>query len=246
MILNGDGKTNIVKEDSLLQIQEHENAYTLMLCNPPFGKDIIEKRPAVLSKFALAHDAYTGKLLAGQETGILFVEVCMRSARPEQRIAIIVPNGYLGNRSERYVALRKWILCQARIVAVIGFPRFTFKKSGADVSASVLIMEKRKQPIGNPKATSDYPIHFNLLNRVGWDVRNKRAERIYRVSELDGSLILDDDNEPIIDADFDRVTAELYRSPVIDAFPWVTKGVKNTGVDDGWAIYASEILIIQR
>jgi type I restriction enzyme M protein len=242
MILNGDGKTNIVKEDSLLQIEKHENSYTLMLCNPPFGKDIVERRPAVLSKFVLAHSAYSGKILAGQETGILFVEVCMRSARPNQRIAIIVPNGYLGNRSERYVALRKWMLCQARIVAIIGFPRFTFKKSGADVSASVLIMEKRKQAIGNPKSGPDYPIHFNLLNRVGWDVRNKRAERVYQMSDLDGSLILNEDNEPIIDADFDRVAAELYRSPVIDAFPWLTEGVESAGVDDGWAVYSSEIL----
>jgi type I restriction enzyme M protein len=165
----------------------------------------------------------------------------VRSARPGQRIAIILPNGYLGNRSDRYHALRRWMLCQTRVIAVVGFPRFTFKKSGADVSASVVVIEKQKKPLSKPADALDYPIHFNLLNKVGWDVRNKRAERVYQVSEVDGSFVLDDDNEPIIDADFDRVLGELYASPVIDAFPWLVKGIKSTGVNDGWCIYASEI-----
>ena len=242
MILNGDGKTNIIKEDSLLHIDKYENAYTLMLCNPPFGKDILERRPSVLARFDLAKDPKTKETLTSKETGILFVEVCLRSARPGQRVAIIVPNGYLGNRSERYTALRKWILRNARVAAVVGFPRFTFKKSGADVSASVLVLEKRKKPIIDPTTDADYPIHFNLLNRVGWDVRNKRADRIYQLSELDGSLILDEDNNPIIDADFDRVLSDLYKSPVTTSFPWITSGLKNKGDDGGWAIYSSEIL----
>jgi type I restriction enzyme M protein len=241
MILNGDGKTNIVKEDSLVEIKNHEDAYSVMLCNPPFGKDIVERRPSVLSKFELGRDPLTGKTHAGQETGVLFVEVCLRSASAGQRVAIIVPNGYLGNRSERYATLRSWILRHSRVVAVVGFPRFTFKKSGADVSASVLILEKRKKPIDDPALDADYPIHFNLLNQVGWDVRTKRAERVYKVSELDGSLILDENNNPIIEADFDRVLGELYRSPVIDEFPWLVDGVPNAGVSDGWAVYSSEI-----
>ena len=54
MILNGDGKSNIRKEDSLASMPKYEEAFTLMLCNPPFGKDIIEQRPAVLSQFELA------------------------------------------------------------------------------------------------------------------------------------------------------------------------------------------------
>ena len=43
------------------------------------------------------------------------------------------------------------MLCQTRIVAVVGSPRFTFKKAGADVSASVVVMEKLAQPAENPK-----------------------------------------------------------------------------------------------
>lgn len=129
----------------------------------------------------------------------------------------------------------------ARVVAVVGFPRFTFKKSGADVSASVLILEKRKKPIDDISSDADYPMYFDLLNRVGWDVRNKRGERSYKVSELDGTMILDEDNVPVVDADFNSVLSEIYRSPVIDEFPWLTAGVVGAKVKDGYAIYSSEI-----
>jgi hypothetical protein len=35
------------------------------------------------------------------------------------------------------------LLGNARTAPVIGFPRFTFKRSGADVSASIVIFEHR-------------------------------------------------------------------------------------------------------
>jgi len=158
MILNGDGRTNIVRENSLEAVERHKDHYTLMLCNPPFGTRILERRPHILQKFDLAHQEFDlirgtrKRRMASQETGILFAEFCVRAARPGVgRIAIILPNGYLGNRSERYLALRRWLLCTTKVVAVVGFPRFTFKRSGADVSASVVIMEKRATPLVHPR-----------------------------------------------------------------------------------------------
>ncbi len=37
---------------------------------------------------------------------------------PGGQIAIIVPNGYLGNKSENYVNLRKWILKHTKVLTV--------------------------------------------------------------------------------------------------------------------------------
>lgn len=74
-------------------------------------------------------------------------------------------------------------------------------------------MEKMREPVDDPASVGDYPIHFNLLNKVGWDVRNKRAEKVYRVSEVDGTPVLDQDNNQAIDADFDRVLKRALREP---------------------------------
>ncbi|MCX5473665.1 N-6 DNA methylase [Alcaligenes sp. A-TC2] len=244
MILNGDGRSNITTGDSLKEVRKHEGNYTVALCNPPFGTRIVEKRKDVLALYEMGTEDSGGKRipLASQETGVLFVEVCLKSIAPGGRVGIILPNGYLGNRSPRYTEFRKWLLRHARIAAVIGFPRFTFKKSGADVSASVVVLEKRETPLTDAKASADFPIHFNLVEKVGWDLQSKRSGRIYKRDPNDGSVILDESNQPVLDADFNRVLNDLYSSTVVDAFPWLAAGVPEANSSGGWTVQASEVL----
>lgn len=248
MILNGDPKPNIELGDSLKNLSAHEGKYTVALCNPPFGTRIVEKRKDVLAKFELGRADELDKhgkpiALSAQETGLLFVEVCLRLVKPGGRVGIILPNGYLGNRGPKYLAFRRWLLKQARVAAVIGFPRFTFKKSGADVSASVLILEKREEPLSDLGDLKDHPIHFNLLEKVGWNLQSNKSGRVYRRNSNDGSLVLDPtSNEPVVDADFDRVMGELYTSTVVSAFPWMADGVPGTTPGTGWVVQASEII----
>ena len=238
MVLNGDGKSNIIEEDSLENVDEYLDSFDVMLCNPPFGVRIVEKRPTILSKFEL------GKEVDTQQTGILFAELCVKQAKPEiGRIAIILPNGYLGNKSETYLQLRKWLLKNTKIVAIIGFPRFTFKKAGADVSASVLVMEKRSTPLINPQDSEEYPVYVNCLESVGWQIGNKKAEKIYKQNQNNGAFILDNEtNTPILDADFQDVFQDMYTSPIVTAFPWVATGVDGANIEGGWSISIREII----
>ena len=41
-----------------------------------------------------------------------------RVPKPGGRVGILVPNGYLGNRSDRYLEFRRWLLRNARVAAV--------------------------------------------------------------------------------------------------------------------------------
>lgn len=244
MILNGDGASNIMQGDSLKAMPEHEGKYTVALCNPPFGTRIVEKRKDVLALFDLGTETVGDKRipLKSQETGLLFVEVCLRSVKPGGRVGIILPNGYVGNRGSRYLEFRRWLLRQAKVCAVIGFPRFTFKKSGADVSASVLILEKRDKPLPDLASVPDHPIHFNLVEKVGWDLQSKRSGRVYKRDPKDGSVVLDEmTNEPLIDADFERVLGDLYTSTVVDAFDWIGVGVPNAASSGGWTVQMAQI-----
>ena len=168
MLLNGDGKTNIKEQDSLADVSQEQDQYQMMVCNPPFGIRIQETRKKVLMNFDLGFlwdiDSAVGRykktdnVLEGQETGILFAELCVKQAKPGGRIGIIVPNGYLGNRSDRYQVFREWILRHCKVAAVCSFPRFTFKSSGADVSASVVYLEKRKVPLKAAKESEGYHV----------------------------------------------------------------------------------------
>ena len=89
MVLNGDGKTNTKKDDSLKNVDEYKEKYNVVVCNPPFGSKIVEKRSAVLKNYQLAYewtregDYYvkSEKLMDKQETGILFVEACIKECK---------------------------------------------------------------------------------------------------------------------------------------------------------------------
>lgn len=229
-----------------------DGKYHLLICNPPFGSRIVEKRPDVLAKFDLGHEwklnertgtwELTSKLRKGQEMGILFAEACVRQAYANGgRVAIIVPNGYLGNRRGIYVVFREWLLRHCEIAAVVSFPRFTFKTSGADVSASVVLMERRKQPLARSADAADYPIAVDLIERVGWLLGQKNNVLTYVVDLEDGTLLLDGNNEPQLDADFPASLARLRNSDAGDHFPWLA-GAAVPGTDRGHSVPMSEIL----
>ena len=171
---------------------------------------------------------------------MLFAELCIRQARPGGRIGIILPNGYLGNSSMRYLAFREWMLRHTRLVAVIGFPRFTFKKSGADVSASVVVLEKRDEPLAHSSKSERYPFYAGLLESVGWSVGDKGGERVFKRDPENGSYLLDEANDRIIDADFDRVLKEFLSSKPAEVFPWIADG-RSAGTG-GWSVNIGNVL----
>lgn len=162
---------------------------------------------------------------------------------PGGRIGIILPNGYLGNRSWRYLAFREWLLRHTRLVAVVGFPRFTFKKSGADVSASVVLLEKRDRALERAADSEDYPFYAGILESVGWSVSDKRSDRIFRRDPETGAYLTDESNEPLLDADFDRVLMDLRTSSVNIMFPWLTSNMSiPTPASSGWSVSIREVL----
>lgn len=115
----------------------------------------------------------TDNLLDKQETGILFVELCVKICRNAGRIAIILPNGYLGNKSHKFRIVREWLLRHTKIAAIISLPRFTFKSSGADVSASVLYLEKRDSPLENLDNDEEYMFAVEMVEKTGWEANKK-------------------------------------------------------------------------
>jgi type I restriction enzyme M protein len=245
MLLNGDhGLADIQTMDTLLEPLQHQGRYHIALCNPPFGTRIVEKRVKALARFELATPRKPGPQSrpSPQEAGLLYMEICLRAVCPGGRIGILVPNGYLGNRSDRYVEFRRWLLRNARVAAVIGFPRFTFKKSGADVSASVVILERRQQPLADLSDMPDHPIHFNIVEKVGWDLQSKYANRIFKRDPRDGTELLDADGARIPDTDFEAARIDVLTSAVVDAFPWMAQNERKERTTEGWSVNASEII----
>lgn len=260
-ILHNATNTTIKVEDTLANIdgdfsvkstkQGTKGRYHLLICNPPFGSRIVVKEADTLAKFDLGHEwkldaagewQKGSKLLKRQETGILFLEACVKQAMNDGgRVAIIVPNGYLGNRNPRFAQLREWMLRHTRVAAIVSFPRFTFKTSGADVSASVLLLERRDQPLARSADSEDYPIAIELIERVGWDVGQKNGGPVYQRDENDGTVVLDAENNPTLDADFRSSLSRLRNSDAGKHFDWLAGAAPGDG-PAGHSISVKDVL----
>ena len=238
MVLNGDGKSNISSTNSLESVDQEAGRWDVLICNPPFGKKILERSPQILSNYDLGYpggDRHAGvNPLDKQESGILFAELCVRLARPGSgRIAIILPNGYLGNTSAKYFELRRWLLMNARIAAVIGLPRFTFKSSGADVSASIVFLERLESPVEDLRDLPDYDIAFEMINNVGWSTGDKKGAPTFVRDQNDGSLVLDEDLEPVLEEDFSGILKRLSWSEASAGFSWLGRPVGGSSDGEG-------------
>jgi type I restriction enzyme M protein len=251
MILNGDGRSNIQCRDSLATIQDNLQSCDVVVCNPPFGTRIVERNASTLAQFDLGHEwsandstwHVKASLLESQETGILFAEACVKMLRPNGRMALVVPNGYLGNRSIRYAALREYILRHCRIMVIVALPRFTFKASGADVSASVIFCEKRAVPLENSTMDDDYDVCVEIIDRVGWVTGDKKGSPLFRRDPLDGTFLLDDDGQLVPDSDFEDTLFRIRASDAAAYSPWITKGLSDAPPNDyeGWSVPISDV-----
>ena len=250
MVLNGDGKANIKKDDSLENVDIYEDFYDIMVCNPPFGTRIREKRKSVLKNFDLGHEwiqdengiPYKSESIhKSQETGILFAEVCIRQCKPGGRIAIIVPNGYLGNSSQIYYAFRHWLLLNAKLVGICSLPRFTFKGSGADVSASVVFLEKREEPVIN-YTEDDYCFFVSMIEKLGWDAGKKKGKPMYRRNPHNGSLIVSGEGDFILDEDFTEALHSVRSSYCTNFFKWINDGYEIDVDSNSWTRPIGDVL----
>lgn len=86
-------------------------------------------------------------------------------------MAIVLPDGILGNRNTAYV--REWIKSVAAIRAIVSLPLEAFAPFGASVKTSVLILRKF-QP-GEDKSR-DYRIFLADLQNIGHDAAGRPSK----------------------------------------------------------------------
>ena len=117
--------------DSLSEQNEDQNCYSLIMANPPFAGSLDKGN---VNKKILAY-ANTSK------TELLFLAQFVRSLEIGGRCASIVPDGVLFRTSKAHVAIRKEIVDNQQLRAVISMPSGVFKPY-AGVSTAVLIFTK--------------------------------------------------------------------------------------------------------
>lgn len=131
MILHGMDNARIQYNDSLSKNNTDTEKYSVILANPPF-------------KGSLDHDAVSPTLTTvvnTKKTELLFLALFLRMLESGGRCACIVPDGVLFGNSKAHIAIRKELIENHKLIAVISMPSGVFKPY-AGVSTAVLVFTK--------------------------------------------------------------------------------------------------------
>ena len=131
MMTHGVDNPNIDYRDSLSDQNTDTGRYSIILANPPF-------------KGSLDSDTVSTDILKvckTKKTELLFLALFLRMLKIGGRCACIVPDGVLFGSSTAHKAIRKEIIENNRLEAVISMPSGVFKPY-AGVSTGILIFTK--------------------------------------------------------------------------------------------------------
>lgn len=132
MLLHGVESPDIRYRDSLSEGAAGEaNKYTLILANPPFAGS--------LDYEATAKDLQ--QIVKTKKTELLFLALFLRLLKPGGRAAVIVPDGVLFGSSTAHKGLRKALVEDQKLDAVVKLPSGVFRPY-AGVSTAILFFTK--------------------------------------------------------------------------------------------------------
>ena len=158
MMLHGVDNPQVVYRDSLSQDHAGEDEkYTLVLANPPFAGSLDHENTA--------KDLQA--VVKTKKTELLFLALFLRLLKPGGRAAVIVPDGVLFGSSTAHKTLRKTLVEEQKLDAVISLPGGVFKPY-AGVSTAILLFTKT-----NSGGTDN--VWFYDVDADGWSLDDKRT-----------------------------------------------------------------------
>lgn len=198
MMTHGIDNPFIEYRDSLSDQNSDQDKYSLILANPPF-------------KGSLDSDAVSTDLLKvckTKKTELLFLTLFLRILKVGGRCACIVPDGVLFGSSKAHKDIRKHIVEDNRLEAVISMPSGVFKPY-AGVSTAILIFTKTNHggtdnvwfydmtadgysldDKRTPVNESDIPDIIERFKNLDKEADRKRTEKSFMVPKQD---IVDND-----------------------------------------------------
>ncbi len=157
MLLHGIENPDVSYRDSLSKDHEAvEEAFTLVLANPPFAGSLDYENTA---KNLL-------QVVKTKKTELLFLALFLRLLKPGGRAAVIVPDGVLFGSSKAHKELRRVLVEDQKLDAVISLPGGVFRPY-AGVSTAILLFTKTNS------GGTDH-VWFYDVDADGWSLDDKR------------------------------------------------------------------------
>ena len=207
MLIAGDGKGNIFKDNSLefpkwgsklkdalvdeYLIDDGENRklnFDILMTNPPFAGEI--KENWLKSLYFIVPEGKLKSNGSAISRHILFIERTLNMIKPGGRMVIVLPQGIFNNTNDKYI--REFIMKKARILGVVGLNGNSFKPHTGTKTSLLFLRKWKKEELDegeNPKL-KDYPIFFAVSkipfkDNSGNYIFVDRAKNIYQTDLFD-------------------------------------------------------------
>ena len=158
MLLHGVENPDIIYRDSLSQdFALEEEKYSLIIANPPF-------------KGSLDSDSVAKELLSvvnTKSTELLFLALFLKLLKPGGRCAVIIPDGVLFKTGNANKEMRRILVEDQKLEAIISLPSGVFKPY-AGVSTAILLFTKTNSG-GTDK------VFFYDIKADGWSLDDNRT-----------------------------------------------------------------------
>lgn len=157
MYLHHFTKPKISEYDTLTSEEKWDDCYDVVLANPPF----MTPKGGIMP-----HSRYRVK---AKRSEVLFVDYIAEHLNPNGRAAIIVPEGIIFQSSNAYKELRKYLVNNDLLYAVISLPAGVFNPYSG-VKTSILLIDKLFSKFKDE-------ILFVKLNNDGFDLGAQRQPK---------------------------------------------------------------------
>ncbi|MHA2060112.1 MAG: N-6 DNA methylase [Candidatus Ranarchaeia archaeon] len=151
-------------------------SFDYVMTNPPFGAKISILDEQILEQFKLGHKwkrdplrrwVQTKKVIDKRSPQVLFIERVIELLKSGGKAAIVLPDGILSNPTDGYI--RRYILDNRQILAVIDLPLETFQPS-TSTKTSIIFLQKNS-------SLQSYPIFMSIVHYCGHDRRGRPTKK---------------------------------------------------------------------
>lgn len=210
MLIKGQNPDHIKKCDSMQVDSFGDQQMRFIIMNPPFGTPWAGKEAAdgvetaVKAEFSRGGGRFPAGLPSGGDMQLLFLQAAVQKLSEANGRAAIIENGsplFAGGVSSGESQIRKWLLDNDYLEAIIALPKDLFYNTGITTYIWVLSKNKRKARRGKVQLIDASGFYKGLNKSLG----NKRVEitpqdrekiiKLYQdFAENEHSLIKDNDD----------------------------------------------------
>lgn len=219
MLLHGVEHPDIRYRDSLAEANTGDaGAYSMILANPPFAGSLDYENTAKDLQ----------QIVKTKKTELLFLALFLRLLKPGGRAAVIVPDGVLFGSSKAHKTLRKMLVDDHKLDAVVKLPSGVFKPY-AGVSTAILFFTKT-----NSGGTEN--VWFYDVQADGFSLDDKRtplldSDKLGPLAELSEDEHVKNNLPDVLRRWANRDGSELERARTEQSFCVPRNAIEEQGYD---------------